>query len=153
LDSFLQYVPVISAVIFAGLLGISLLQFSTVRKSMRIQTEQQVYARIIETRLKLESTEWFTNMAKESSTYQERFGVVDKPEEYYTIIAFTDLLEYIFRLCKTKSIDPDLWQRWKFLAEILMTIPKFKKVWEKTKSIHTSEFVEFIESLDAVKQH
>lgn len=147
MDSFLQYVPVISAVIFAGILGMNLLQFSVVRKSMRIQTEQQVYARILEARLKLESTEYFTNMAKESSLYQERFSVVDKPEEYYVTIAFIDLLEYIFRLCKTRSIDPDLWQRWKYFAEILMTIPKFKKIWEKTKSIHTSEFVEFIESL------
>ncbi len=149
MDSFLPYVPIISAIIFAGILGISLLQFSTVKKSMRAQTEQQVYARIIEARLKLESTEYFTNMAKDSPVYQERFSVVDKPEEYYITIAFIDLLEYLFRLYKTKSIDHYLWQRWIYLAEILMTIPKFKQVWEKTKSIHTSEFVKFVDSLDA----
>lgn len=147
MDLFLQYIPLISAVIFGGILGLSLFQFSTVKKSMRIQTEQQVYARILEARLKLENTECFTNMAKDSPIYQERFSVVDKPEEYYIIIALTDLLEYIFRLYKTKLIDQNLWQRWKYLAEILMTIPKFKKVWEKTRSVHTSEFIEFIESL------
>ncbi|MDE1765625.1 MAG: hypothetical protein KGI27_05015 [Thaumarchaeota archaeon] len=147
MDSFLQYVPLISAVIFAGILSLSIFQFSTVKKSMRIQTEQQVYARILEARLKLESTEYFTNMARDSPAYQERFSAVDKPEEYYIIIAFIDLLEYIFRLYKTRLIDPNLWQRWRYLAEILMTVPKFKKVWEKTRTVHTSEFVEFIESL------
>jgi hypothetical protein len=37
--------------------------------------------------------------------------------------------------------------RWKELAKALMTIPKFKKVWEKTKQIHTPDFVAFIDSL------
>jgi hypothetical protein len=33
---------------------------------MRMQTEQEIYARIMEARIRLENTEVFTNMAKES---------------------------------------------------------------------------------------
>jgi hypothetical protein len=39
--------------ILAALFGMSLLQFSSVKESMKIQSEQQIYARISETRMKL----------------------------------------------------------------------------------------------------
>jgi hypothetical protein len=32
--------------------------------------------------------------------------------------------------------------------ETIMTIPKFKRVWDKTKHVHGSEFRDFIDSLD-----
>jgi len=147
LEAFLDYLPLISALIFAGILVASLLQFSTLKKNMRNQNEQQIFARIIEARLKLENTEAFTNMAKESKIFAERFALVDNPTEYYTIQAFFDLFGFLFRLKKTKMIDPDIWPRWKSLAQHLMTIPKFKKVWNKTKHSHTKEFIEFIDSL------
>ena len=51
---------------------------------MRIESEQQTYARIIETRMKLENTEAFTKMAKESKVFAERLDLVDSPDEYYT---------------------------------------------------------------------
>jgi type II secretory pathway pseudopilin PulG len=50
--------------ILAALFGMSLLQFSSVKGSIRIQSEQQIYARVIETRMKLENTEAFTKMAE-----------------------------------------------------------------------------------------
>ena len=34
----------------------------------------------------------------------------------------------------------EVWFRWKGLAEIIMTIPKFRRVWDKTKDIHANEF-------------
>ena len=145
--SFLDYMPIISPLIFAGLLAVSLLQFSAVRKNMRIQSEQQIYARIIEARLNLENTEAFTKMARDSSLFAERFDLVDSPGEYYTVVAFLDIFEFLFRLNKTKTIDPQLWLRWRELAKMIMTIPKFKKVWDKTKQIHTVEFTKFIDSL------
>ncbi|MBI3639294.1 MAG: hypothetical protein HY223_03165 [Thaumarchaeota archaeon] len=142
-----EYVPAISAIIFAGMFSASLLQFSAFRKNMRIQTEQQIYARIMDVRLKLENTSSFTKMAAQSPDFAERFSLVDSPEEYYTVVAFFDLFEYMFRLTKTKMIDQILWLRWKSLAQLLMTIPKFQKVWLKTRQSHTKEFIEFIDSL------
>ena len=148
MDSFLTYMPFVSVGIIAGLFIMALVNFSTVRKSMQMQSEQQIYSRIMDARLKLESTESFTKMAKESPIFAERFSVVDSPEEYYIVIAFIDLFEFLFRLNKRDMIDTEIWSRWKGLAETIMTIPKFKSVWEKTKDVHASEFRDFLDSLD-----
>ncbi|MGB7632897.1 MAG: hypothetical protein WBL68_04175 [Nitrososphaeraceae archaeon] len=111
MDSFLTYVPLFSVPIVAGLFVIALMNFSTIRKNMHMQTErqmrilkaqseQQIYSRIMDARLKLESTETFTKMAEESPIFAERFTVVDRPDEYYIIVAFLDLFEFLFRLNK-----------------------------------------------------
>jgi len=43
-------------------------------------------------------------------------------------------------------IDMQLWMRWKATAaDSMMTIPKFKKVWNNTKSSRSKEFKEFID--------
>jgi hypothetical protein len=104
----------------------------------------------MDARLKLESTETFTNMAKESPVFSERFTVVDSPDEYYIIVAFLDLFEFLFRLNKRDMIDTEIWSRWKGLVKTIMTIPKFKRVWEKTKDVHAHEFKEFVDSLDNI---
>jgi hypothetical protein len=49
----------------------------------------------MDARLQLGSTETFTKMAKESPIFAERFAVVDTPDEYYTIVAFLDLFEFL----------------------------------------------------------
>ena len=49
-----------------GLLSISFLQLPTIRKNMRREAEEQIYARIMEARIRLENTETFTKMAQES---------------------------------------------------------------------------------------
>ena len=128
MDSFLTYIPLISVAIVAGLFTMALVNFSTVRKNMqiqserqirnlKIQSEQQIYSRIMDARLKLESTKTFTNMAKESPIFAERFTVVDSPDEYYIIVAFLDLFEFLFRLNKRDMIDTEIWSRWKGLAK------------------------------------
>jgi hypothetical protein len=150
MDSFLTYMPFISVAIVAGLFIMALVNFSTLRKNMQMQSEQQIYSRIMDARLKLEGTETFTKMAKESPIFAERFAVVDNPDEYYVIVAFLDLFEFLFRLNKRDMIDNEIWSRWKGLAETIMTIPKFKRVWEKTKDVHANEFKEFIDSLDNI---
>jgi hypothetical protein len=33
---------------------------------------------------------------------------------------------------------------------MIITTPKFRKVWEKTKDVHALEFTEFVDSLDSV---
>jgi hypothetical protein len=147
MDSFLTYMPFISVAIIAGLFIMALMNFSTLRKSIQMQGEQQIYSRIMDARLKLESTETFTKMAKESPIFTDRFAVVDSPDEYYVIVAFLDLFELLFRLNKRNMIDTEIWSRWKGLAETIMTIPKFKRVWEKTKDVHANEFKDFIDSL------
>jgi hypothetical protein len=161
MDSFLTYTPFISIAIIAGLFIMALVNFSTLRKNMqtqseqqikslKVQSEQQIYSRIMDARLKLESTETFTKMAKESPIFAERFAVVDNPEEYYVVVAFLDLFELLFRLNKREMIDTEIWSRWKGLAETIMTIPKFKRVWDKTKNVHANEFKEFIDSLNNI---
>jgi hypothetical protein len=161
MDSFLTYTPFISIAIIAGLFIMALVNFSTLRKNMqtqseqqikslKVQSEQQIYSRIMDARLKLESTETFTKMAKESPIFAERFAVVDSPEEYYVVVAFLDLFELLFRLNKGEMIDTEIWSRWKGLAETIMTIPKFKRVWDKTKNVHANEFKEFIDSLNNI---
>ncbi len=102
MDSFLEYVPLISLIVVAGLFVVAIVNFSIVRKNMqkqseqwiknlKMQSEQQIYSRIMDARLKLENTESFTNMAKESPIFLERFSLVDNPSEYYNIVAFLDL--------------------------------------------------------------
>jgi hypothetical protein len=86
-------------------------------------------------------------MAKESPIFAERFALVDTPQEYYTVTSFIDLIEFLHRLNKAEMISADVWSRWKVLSRTMMTIPKFKKVWNKTKDIHSTEFRLFIDSL------
>lgn len=150
--SFFEYIPLVSSLIFTGILLISILQFSNVRKNMQIQSEQQIYTKVIEARLKLENTNTFTNMAMQSPLFRKRFLIVDTPEEYYISVAFLDLFEFMFRLHKTKTIDPLLWQRWNKLVHIFLTIPKFKRVWDETKQSHTIEFIEFFDSLQDLEK-
>ena len=113
---------------------------------LKAQSEQQIYSRIMDARLKLESTETFTKMAEESPIFAERFTVVDRPDEYYIIVAFLDLFEFLFALTRD-MIDIEIWSRWKGLAETIIIMPKFKRVWEKTKDVQAHEFRDFIDSL------
>ena len=82
LESILLFVPLISVAIVSGLLVLAFLNFSNAKKNMqreseqqianlKIQSEQQIYSRIIEARLKLENTEEFTKMASESSIFRD----------------------------------------------------------------------------------
>ena len=56
-------------------------------------------------------------MASESNIFIERFALVDSPSEYYTIVSFLDLFEYVFRLNDTQMIDEIVWKRWMVLTE------------------------------------
>ena len=75
----------------------------------------------MDARIKLQGNEVFSKMAKESPLYAERFEPVDTPDEYYIIVAFIDLFEFIFRLYKTKMIDEKLWFKWKALETAMNT--------------------------------
>ena len=112
----------------------------TIKKN-RFEGEYQLYARMLDARTKLQNTDIFTKMAKESSLYAERFKLVEEPKEYYTIISLIDTIEFIYRINKKKMIDKELWQRWENHAKSMMTIPKFKKVWSGTKEFHTRDLL------------
>jgi hypothetical protein len=118
----------------------------TIKKN-RFECEYQLYARILDARTKLQNTDIFTNMANESTLYAERFKLVEEPKEYYTIISLIDTIEFIYRIHKKRMIDKELWQRWENHAKSMMTIPKFKKVWNATKEFHTQDFVSFMDRL------
>lgn len=85
-ESILTYAPLISITVVSALLVIALLNFSTLKRNMsrqseqqianlKIQSEQQIYSRIMEARLKLDNTK----MASESPVFRERFALVDSP--------------------------------------------------------------------------
>ena len=49
-------IPLIaSSMVLGGLLSISFLQLPTIRKNMRMQSEQEIYARVMEARIRLEN--------------------------------------------------------------------------------------------------
>jgi hypothetical protein len=164
-DPMLPYISLLSIAVTSGLLVMALINFSSARKSLQKQSEeqmnnlkilneQQIYGRITEVRLRLQNTEEFTKMAAESHVYAERFALVDKPSEYYTIMAFLDLFEYVYHLKAENSIDDVVWNRWKALMETIMTIPKFVRVWEKTRYSHSDDqFKSFIDSILPVKNN
>ena len=56
------------------------------------------------------------------------------------------MFEYLFRLYKTKMIDAEQWLRSEGTAKSMITIPKFKKIWDKTKGSRSNEFTKFIDS-------
>ena len=142
-----DYIQIISTVIYAGALGVSLISFWQVRRTTRIQTEQQLYMNILSSSYNLWNNETVSKIAKESQEVSGYLTLVDSPEEYNNINAIIDFFEFLFRLYNTKMLDKELWNRWKASAKSTMDIPKIKKVWNKTKNMHTHEFVKFIESL------
>ena len=132
---------------YTGALIVSIVVLLVTIKKNRFEGEYQLYARILDARTQLQNTDIFTNMAKESTLYAERFKLVEEPKEYYTIISLIDTIEFIYRIHKKRMIDKELWQRWENHAKSMMTIPKFKKVWNATKEFHTQDFVSFMDSL------
>ena len=142
-----DYVQIISATIYAAALLITILQFSAMRKNMFIQSVQQTYTTAMQTLSKNFSSKEYYEMTKESPVVSQYYSLVDSPQQYYIITESFDMFEFIFRLYKTKMIDEELWLRWEAAAKSTMTVPKFKKVWDKTKDIRTHDFREFIDSI------
>ena len=141
--SLLEYLPVITS----GLLVLALLTLFMSKKNLRIQSEYQIYARMMEARLKLETTPAFTKMASESPHFAERFELVESPEQFYILRAYIDLYEFLFRLYKSGMIDEQFWLRWASAIKAMKSIPKFLVVWNKTKNVHTGDFIRFVDSV------
>ena len=58
-----------------------------------------------------------------------------------------DLYEFLFRLYKSGMIDEQFWLRWALAIKAMKSIPKFLAVWNKTKNVHTIDFVKFVDSM------
>jgi hypothetical protein len=61
-----DYIQIISTVIYASALDISLISFSEVRRNTRIQTEHQLYMNILSSSYSLWNNETISKIAKES---------------------------------------------------------------------------------------
>jgi hypothetical protein len=158
-DFVLYYVPLISLAIVSGLLIVALISFSASRKNLQIRTEQEmnvlkmetmqrVYESILEMRIRLENTEEFIGLAQESPVFAERFEAAGTPAKYYTVMALFDIFEYVFYLNQRNLIDDIIWERWKIIIGAMISIPKFRLVWERTELSHPdSEFRDCIKSL------
>jgi hypothetical protein len=147
MESISDYLSIIIVVILSTILTISIWQFRLVKQELRIQSVHQIYSKLIEARLNLERTAAFTKMAQESPLFLERFKLVDNPDEYYIIIAFLDLFEFLHSMNKSKMIESDLWFRPEEMMKSIMEIPKFKKIWDKTKNSHEINFVKYVDSV------
>ena len=101
----------------------------------------------MEARVKLETTQAFTKMAAESPYFSERFALVEKPERFYILRAYMDLYEFLFHLYKSGTIDEQFWLRWALAIKAMKSIPKFLAVWNKTKNVHTNDFVKIVDSI------
>jgi hypothetical protein len=111
------------------------------------QSVQQTYATTTQLLFNNINSKEYLQMSQESPVVSKYYSLVDNPQQYYVIIQSFDMLEFIFRLYKTKMIDSELWLRWEATAKSMMTIPKFKKVWDKTKDNRSHHFRELIDSL------
>ena len=88
-------------VYYTGALIVSIVVLLVILKSNRLEGEYQLYARILDSRTKLQNTDVFTKMAMQSY-FISRFNLVDEPQEYYTIISLIDTIEFIYRIHKKK---------------------------------------------------
>jgi hypothetical protein len=100
----------------------------------------------MEARIRLENTDIYKH-GKGKPNLCRMLYINQYPEQCFTIMAFLELIEFLFRLNKAKMIDTQVWSRWKIFAKMILTIPKFKNVWAKKKDIHSPEFRDFIDSL------
>ena len=141
----IEFIYILTIYYTGALIVSTILLIITIKKN-RFEGEYQLCGRILDARTKIQNTEVFTNMAKESPLYADRFKLVE-PKEYYTIISLIDTIEFIYRINKKKMIDKELWQRWENHAKSMMTIPKFRKVWSATREFHTRDFVNFMDGL------
>jgi hypothetical protein len=144
-----EILQIISPVIYAGALILSIIQFSSMRKSMLVQNIQQTYASTTQALFNTFNTKEYLEMTQESPVVSQYYSLAGSPKQYYIIIQTFDMFEYIFRLYKTKMIDEEQWLRWEASCKSTMTIPKFKNVWDKTKGGRSQQFIKLIDSFVA----
>ena len=58
-----------------------------------------------------------------------------------------DLMNSFSAAYKSGMIDEQFWLRWALAIKVMKSIPKFLAVWNKTKNVHTNDFVKFVDSI------
>ena len=139
-----EFLQVISLVIYAGALVLSILRFSSMRKSMLVQNMRKHMQLLHKLFFSSLSHREYLEMSQESPVVSQYYSFTGSPRQYYIITQTFDMFEYIFRLYKTKMIDEE--QSLRSTAKSIITIPKFKKVWDKTKDSRSHEFIKLIDS-------
>jgi hypothetical protein len=129
-----------------GALVVSIFQFSSMRKNMLIQNMQQTYATTTQSLFSAFNSKDYLEMSQESPVVSQYYSLAGSPRQYYIIIQMFNMFEYLLRLYETKMISTEQWLRWEASAKSMITIPKFKKVWDKTKDSRSHEFIKLIDS-------
>jgi hypothetical protein len=86
-------------------------------------------------------------MSQESPVISKYYSLVDSPQQYYVIVQALDTMDLIFHLYRMKRIDKELWLRSEATCKAVMTIPKFKRVWDKIRDTRSPEFRELVDSV------
>ena len=142
-----EYVQIFSPVISAATLIVIVLQLSAMRKSIVGQGIQEAYVNITQFLYYHLNRKEYLEMSQESSVISEYYSLVDSPQQYYVIVQALDTMDFFFHLYRTKRIDKELWLRSEATCKAVMTIPKFKRVWDKIKDTRSPEFRELVDSV------
>ena len=86
---------------------------------MLTQNLQQTYATTTQSLFNAFTSKEYLEMSQESSIVSQYYSLAGGPKQYYIIIQTFDMLEYLFRLYKTKMIDVEQWLRWEATAKYL----------------------------------
>src|SRR5437899_2925386 len=100
---------VITPDIYGSALVLSVLHFSSMRKSMLTQSVQQTYATTTQVLFSTFNSKKYFEMSQESPVVSQYYSLAGSPRQYYIIIQAFDMFEYLFRLYKTKMIDAEQW--------------------------------------------
>jgi hypothetical protein len=98
------------------------------KKSMSSQSIQQAYATTTQILFNNINSKEYLQMSQESPVVSKYYSLVDNPQQYCIIIQSFDMLEFIFRLYKTKMIDAELWSRWEATAKSMITIGQLQTI-------------------------
>ena len=107
---------------------------------------QQTYATTTQSLFSAFNSKDYLEMSQESPVVSQYYSLAGSPRQYYIIIQMFNMFEYLLRLYETKMISTEQWLRWEASAKSMITIPKFKKVWDKTKDSRSHEFIKLIDS-------
>jgi hypothetical protein len=145
-----EILDVITPIIYASGLDwilLPVLPFSSMKKSLLTQNLQQSYTTTTLSLFIAFTCKEYLKMPQEGPIVSQYYSWAGGPKHYYIIIQTFDMFEYLFRLYKTDMIEVRKWLRWKTTATSMITIPKFKKVWDETKESRSHEFAKFVDSL------
>lgn len=113
-----EILQVVTPVIYASALFIYISVFIHEKKYAHSNL-QQTYATTTQSLFNAFTSKEYLEMSQESAIVSQYYSLAGGPKQYYLIIQTFDMLEYLFRLYKTKMIDVEQWLRWEATAKYL----------------------------------